>query len=660
MKLKRGSWKIFLAIILIIAVLVFFYFLINKNISEGLATAPTTTAPTAPRTTAPPNKPGAPTNVSATPRDYSAIISFSAPSNDGGGAIIRYEYAVDPRDPTDDNHYRSIPNSKIITSSLVNGVTSRIYVRAVNSVGGGTPSSTTVTPVGQPSQPRNLIATPRDRSATISFTAPNMDGGARIIRYEYAINRSPYKTIPGDNIITNLDNNKQSLIYVRAINSAEVAGDFSSTPVTPFGLPGAPTDVTATPAGNGSATISFTAPIDYEGARNIRFEYSTDTTDVKNYQAIPSDQKITGLTSGRINTIYVRAVNAAGGGPPSSTTVTPVSFNVPGAPISVSATAGNGSATISFSPPNDNGGDAITKYQYTADGSPFKDIPSNQIITGLTNSRRYTIYVRAVNAAGGGTPSSTLVTPSSRLPGEPMSLSAAAGNGSATISFSAPNYNGGSQITKYEYSTDGSSYQAIPGDKIITGLTNDIMKTIYVRAVNAVGGGTPSSTTVTPSSRLPGAPMSLSATAGNGSATISFSAPRNGGNTLRYEYSTDGSSYQAIPGDKIITGLTNGIMKTIYVRAVDFYGGGTPLSTTVTPFEPAPTTKAGMYNTGYIMPVPTTKAGMYNTGMYNTGYIMPVPTTKAGMYNTGYIMPVPTTKADMSNTGMYNTDKKNK
>jgi hypothetical protein len=79
----------------------------------------------------------------------------------------------------------------------------------------------------------------------------------------------------------------------------------------------------------------------------------------------------------------------------------------PGAPTNVTATAGNGQATVSFNPPLSDGGNPITSYIVNANpgnitktnsSSPFSPIT----FSGLTNSTAYTFTVQATNAAGTG------------------------------------------------------------------------------------------------------------------------------------------------------------------------------------------------------------------------------------------------------------------
>jgi hypothetical protein len=83
-------------------------------------------------------------------------------------------------------------------------------------------------------------------------------------------------------------------------------------------------------------------------------------------------------------------------------------------------------------------------------------------------------------------------------------LVSAPGNTTAILTFTAGS-NGGSAITNYKYSTDGTTYTALSPAQTtspitIPGLTNYIWYTIYIKAVNAVGDSVASAgVTVMPS-----------------------------------------------------------------------------------------------------------------------------------------------------------------
>ena len=179
----------------------------------------------------------------------------------------------------------------------------------------------------------------------------------------------------------------------------------------------------------------------------------------------------------------------------------------PSAPTSLTATAGDGQATISFTAGSD-GGSAITNYKYSTDGTNYTvlsptDATTPITISGLTNGTSYTIYLKAVNTNGDSAASSSVTVTPSATPSAPTSLSATAGDGQATISFTAGS-DGGSAITNYKYSTDGTNYSVLsPTDSsspiTIPGLTNGTNYSIYLKAVNSSGDSSASSSvSVTP------------------------------------------------------------------------------------------------------------------------------------------------------------------
>jgi hypothetical protein len=173
----------------------------------------------------------------------------------------------------------------------------------------------------------------------------------------------------------------------------------------------------------------------------------------------------------------------------------------------VSATAGNQSATVSWTAPSNNGGSPITSYTVNVYPSgattPSQQLPAGASVTslkvtGLTNGTSYTFTVQATNSAGTGpesTPSSA-VTPQPTAPDAPTGVTATAGNAQATVSWTAPSNNGGSPITSYTVIPYiGSTPQTpviISGSPpatttTVTGLTNGTTYTFTVSASNSVG-----------------------------------------------------------------------------------------------------------------------------------------------------------------------------
>jgi chitinase len=95
------------------------------------------------------------------------------------------------------------------------------------------------------------------------------------------------------------------------------------------------------------------------------------------------------------------ATNATIGTATTLITVTPPP-TAPGAPTGVTAVAGAGSATVSFTPPASDGGDPVTSYTVTASpgGATVSGASSPLTVTGLTAGTSYTFTVTATNPEG--------------------------------------------------------------------------------------------------------------------------------------------------------------------------------------------------------------------------------------------------------------------
>ena len=179
---------------------------------------------------------------------------------------------------------------------------------------------------------------------------------------------------------------------------------------------------------------------------------------------------------------------------------------VPEAPQSVTASATDSTAQVSFAPPASDGGAAITSYTVTANpnGKTATATGSPIVFTGLTNGTAYTFTVAATNSAGTGPFSSVsnVVTPHAiaNTPGAPQTVGATASDASATVTFTAPTSNGGAAITSYKVtSTPGGKTASGSGSPItVTGLTNNTVYTFTVTATNSAGTGPAS----TPSRRV--------------------------------------------------------------------------------------------------------------------------------------------------------------
>ncbi|BBI30819.1 fibronectin type III domain-containing protein [Cohnella abietis] len=570
--------------------------------------------------------PLAPVQVSAVPGDQQAEVSFVVTPNKDGSANTGYTVTA----WNDENVAGTGTGTKspIIVTGLTNGKSYTFTVVAKNAVGNSLVStaSAAVTPVGVPNAPTGVTATAGKGQATVEFIA-SLDNGSEITLYTVTAWDDVTAVGTGTGVaspitITGLTNGKSytfTVVAKNAVGSSLVST--ASAAVTPVGVPNAPTGVTAT-AGNGQATVEFTAPSD-NGSEITLYTVTAwnNGTQAGTGTGAASPITVTGLTNGKSYTFKVVATNAVGNslGSEASAAVTPIVTEtpaaIPNAPTGVTAKAGNGQATVEFTVPSNNGS-AITHYTVTAWNNGAKAATktgtTNQItVSGLTNGTSYTFKVVATNAVGDSlesaaseavTPTDVTETPAT-VPNAPTGVTATAGNGQATVKFTVPLDNG-SAITHYTVTAWNNGAKAATktgttNQITVTGLANGTSYTFNVVATNAVGDSlesaaseavTPTDVTETPAA-VPNAPTGVTATAGNGQATVSFTVPSDNGSEITHYTVTawnNGAKTATKTGTTsqiTVTELTNGTSYTFTVVATNAVGASTQsaASNVVTP-----------------------------------------------------------------------------
>ena len=273
----------------------------------------------------------------------------------------------------------------------------------------------------------------------------------------------------------------------------------------------------------------------------------------------------------------------------------PVVITIPDAPTIGTATPGNTQASVTFTAPVNDGGSDITSYTVTSSPGGFTASgPSSPlIVTGLTNGTAYTFTVTATNSMGPSAPSSVSspVTPAT-VPDAPTIGTATPGNAQASVTFTAPANNGGSDITSYTVtsSPDGVTATGTASPIVVTGLTNGTPYTFTVTATNSAGPSAPSSasTTVTPELVAPDPPTSLVATPAGTSVSIAFTPGNDNGSAItNYQYSINNGSFTAFsPVDArspvTISGLFTNTPYDIQLKAVNAAGPSIASATVTT------------------------------------------------------------------------------
>jgi hypothetical protein len=187
------------------------------------------------------------------------------------------------------------------------------------------------------------------------------------------------------------------------------------------------------------------------------------------------------------------------------------------------------------------------------------------------------------------------------VPGAPGIRTATAGDGSATVRWSAPASNGGAPITGYSveaYRAGGLvSSTTVPADAtrtVVPGLSNGSAHTFTVTAINSVGPGDPSafSAAVTPAVPVvaPSAPGMGTPVPGNGSVLLRWAPPvDDGGAPIKdyrvrvYRGMTQLSMWTTTATELHVPGLANGTAHTFSLTARNSAGSGLAAGVVATP-----------------------------------------------------------------------------
>lgn len=277
-------------------------------------------------------------------------------------------------------------------------------------------------------------------------------------------------------------------------------------------------------------------------------------------------------------------------------TRTTVPASAPSVPLDVTSAAHDGQVSVTWKPSASNGGAWIAGY--TAVASPggrscstatYRDTSAATActITGLTNGVTYQISVRAQNAAG---PSESAL--SDRVvflttPGAPRVPIAAPRSRALVAAWTAPLSNGGLAITRYvATASPGGRTCATAGARTctITGLVNGISYRVTVRAVNARGLGTSSTSSAAVRVGAPTAPRAVVIGRPSSSrTTVAWSQPAylNAGSVRSYQvrWSSNGTAWTTWTSTATRralsrTGLIRGRFYWVQVRAVNVSGAG--------------------------------------------------------------------------------------
>jgi len=284
----------------------------RNGVGTGQASNPS--SPVTPATV-----PDSPTALQAIAGNALVSLSWTAPVHDGGSPITGYTVTETEQGLGVVACSSDGPTSCTV-SGLTNGTEYKFTVSATNDVGAGLASgSNAVTPhVSVLTQPTGVSAVAGDSSATVSWSAPSDDGGSTISAYTATSNPDGktcgWTSGPLSCTVSGLTPGTAYTFTVTAANGSGTGpASEPSDPVTPSGpVPSAPTAVTAI-AADGSALVSWAAPIS-DGGYAITDYVVEDADGAVCHAGTALFCNVTGLANQTSYTFKVYAHTVAGDG----------------------------------------------------------------------------------------------------------------------------------------------------------------------------------------------------------------------------------------------------------------------------------------------------------------------------------------------------------
>ena len=297
------------------------------------------TASSASDAVTPVTTPGTPTAVAGAADDASVVVTWTAPTDNGGSAITDYtvESSSDSGTTWTAFSHDASTTASLRVTGLTNGTAYTFRVSAVNAVGTGTASATaSATPVTTPTAATSVAGTAGDTQVTLTWTAPTDNGGSAITDYtvESSSDSTTWTTFADGTsttasaTVTGLTNGTSYTFRISPVN-AQGTGTAStaSAAVVPVTTPGVPTAVAATADGT-TATVTWTAPTVTGGTAITGYKVEQTVDDGTTWATATADTASTAatatysdLTSGASYSFRVSAINAVGTGTASTASV---------------------------------------------------------------------------------------------------------------------------------------------------------------------------------------------------------------------------------------------------------------------------------------------------------------------------------------------------
>lgn len=519
------------------------------------------------------NIPSAPTGVTATAGNQSALLNWTNGYN-GGSSITSYIIKGIPYSgsPIVSMNVQTKPG---YISGLLIDTSYSFTVTAVNAVGISDVSGSTqgyIRTYGYPNPPTDLSYDASFGNVTIHWTEPTNTGRTRITGYDIISSNGLITTSTNEQTvpviispptqinINNLINGQTYTFYVYSRNIVGQSRTYSTINTIPARYPDPPIDLSTNP-GNKSATIEWRGDTFNGGSPitsyNIKIR-NIITNSITNSIVYTNPAEITGL---EIDTSYSFAVNAINrfGSSSDSTFSTPIrTFNIPGKPTNIVGFSGTRSIRLFWAKPISDGRTPITGYRinlYDNNLNSIEQILLNNVvdlsytIPNLLNNKGYILTMNSRNIVGDSLESQQTITINTfNTPNAIYQLSGSPGDFKVFLNWTSP-YNGGARILRYDISVNPLNPDIISGNldisvnalsnsiepptyAVVTNLLRDTSYNFTINAVNEVGSAVKTTVITVKTNNVPEPPNITNVTAGESEITISWDVPYNGGSAI--------------------------------------------------------------------------------------------------------------------------------
>lgn len=267
-----------------------------------------------------------------------------------------------------------------------------------------------VAPTAAAATPTGLSAIPGDGQASLRWNASSDATSWNVYRSSDGITYTLDATVGQTSFVEASLTDGSSYSYeVSAVNSIGESAPSGPVSVTPQVPPPAPALRSATPSNNSFATTDSDFAVALQWAPSpgaASYNIFCSTTSGSGYAVVASGVSGTSYTDVEVlpaTTYYfvIQAVSASGA--PSALSNQLAATTIPSAPLNLTTTAGNGTASLSWSART--GATSYNVLRSTTNGGPYTLIASGITATSyvnskLTNGTNYYYVIQAVDASG--------------------------------------------------------------------------------------------------------------------------------------------------------------------------------------------------------------------------------------------------------------------